>query len=140
MKSLRLPRCLSAIGAAVLAGSCCAIVLMSTILSRADAAPTAFVNVNVVSMLADEVSNSKTVVVDAGRISVVGDVDTTPIPPDAVIVDGTDRFLIPGLAEMHAHLPSADSPQLERVLTLFRCERRDADKRHARPSLASQAT
>ncbi len=119
MKSPRLPHCLPVTGVGALVGSCFAVILMSAMLSRADAAPTAFVNVGVVSMLADEVSSSKTVVVDGGRISVVGDVDTTPIPPDAVIVDGTDRFLLPGLTEMHAHLPGAESPQLERVLTLF---------------------
>ena len=45
--------------------------------------------------------------------------DSTPLPKDIELVDGTDRFLMPGLAEMHAHVPGNSSPDLERTLTLF---------------------
>ena len=83
------------------------------------ATPTAFINVNVVSMTEDSVVAGQTVIVENGLIALIGPVDSTPVPIDSDIVDGTDRFLMPGLAEMHAHIPDASSAELDRVLTLF---------------------
>jgi imidazolonepropionase-like amidohydrolase len=83
------------------------------------AEPTAFINVNVITMTDDVVVPGQTVIVEAGVISLIGPVDSTPLPKDSVIVDGTDRYLLPGLAEMHGHVPAATSPDLHRVLTLL---------------------
>ncbi len=83
------------------------------------AASTAFLNVNVIPMTEEQVVAGQTVIVEDGVITVIGDVDSVALPDDAEIVDGTDRYLMPGLAEMHAHVPGADSDQLDRVLTLF---------------------
>jgi imidazolonepropionase-like amidohydrolase len=80
---------------------------------------TAFVNVNVVPMTSEHILLQQTVLVDGETIFLIGDVDTVPVPEGAQIVDGTDRFLMPGLAEMHAHIPGADTQSLSRVLTLF---------------------
>jgi imidazolonepropionase-like amidohydrolase len=80
---------------------------------------TAFVNVNVVPMSGERVIAQQTVIVSDCMIGTVGEVDHVPVPEGARIVDGTDRFLIPGLAEMHAHVPPAGSDELERDLTLF---------------------
>ena len=81
---------------------------------------TAFVNVNVVGMMSDEtVDASRTVIVEGDRIAAIGPVETLPVPQGAVVVDGTDRYLVPGLAEMHGHVPGADSADLERVLSLY---------------------
>lgn len=80
---------------------------------------TAFINVNVVPMAADVVMGQQTVVVRNGTIAAIGPVDDVPIPEDATVVDGTDRFLMPGLAEMHAHVPEADSPELDRYFSLY---------------------
>ena len=83
------------------------------------AATTAFVNVNVLPMDTEAVVEAQTVIVEDDKIAVIGDVDAVPVPQGALVVDGTDRFLMPGLAEMHAHVPGADDSQLDRVLTLF---------------------
>jgi imidazolonepropionase-like amidohydrolase len=80
---------------------------------------TAFVNVNVVPMSGERVIAQQTVIVNDGKIGTVGVVDDVPVPQGARIVDGTDRFLIPGLAEMHAHVPHAGSDELDRDLALF---------------------
>lgn len=88
-------------------------------LSAANATTTAFINVNVISMTSEQVDPAQTVLVEDGRIRVIGPVDATPLPKDIEIVDGTDRYLIPGLAEMHAHVPDPNSPELDRTLTLF---------------------
>ncbi len=87
--------------------------------ARAPAESIAIVNVNVIPMTSEVVLPGRSVVVTDGRIVSIGDVETTALPEDAAIIDGTDRFLMPGLAEMHAHVPGADSMDLERVLSLF---------------------
>ena len=80
---------------------------------------TAFVNVNVVPMSSETIVRQQTVIVDNGKILVIGDVDTTPIPDGAKVIDGTDRFLMPGLAEMHAHVPEAGSGTIDRYFNLY---------------------
>ncbi len=79
----------------------------------------AIVNVNVIPMTSEVVLPGRSVVVTDGKIVSIGDVETTALPEDAAIIDGTDRYLIPGLAEMHAHIPGESSQDLERVLSLF---------------------
>ncbi len=87
--------------------------------ATASAGSTAIINVNVVPMTSDTVITAQTVVAADGRIVAIGDVEQIPVPEDADVVDGTDRFLIPGLAEMHAHVPDTGTDYLDRVLTLF---------------------
>jgi hypothetical protein len=80
---------------------------------------TAFVNVSVLPMAAEQVLEQQTVLVRNGSITAIGPVDDVPIPEDAEVVDGTDRYLMPGLAEMHAHVPDAQSPALDRYFALY---------------------
>jgi len=87
--------------------------------TAAIAAGTAFVNVNVVPMSSETVVEQQTVVVENGHIVAIGPVDEVPIPEEARVIDGTDRFLMPGLAEMHAHVPASDSSQLDRYFSLY---------------------
>ncbi len=79
----------------------------------------AIINVNVLPMDTERVLVEQTVIVEEGRIVALGPVDSLPLPEDAEIVDGTDRYLMPGLAEMHAHVPPAASPELDRYFSLF---------------------
>jgi imidazolonepropionase-like amidohydrolase len=98
------------------------IVLLAALLLTvevASAASTAFFNVNVIAMTEDRVVEAQTVIVEDGVITVIGDVDGVPVPKDAVVVDGTDRYLMPGLAEMHAHVAEVGSQDLDRDFTLF---------------------
>jgi imidazolonepropionase-like amidohydrolase len=44
-----------------------------------------------------------TVIVDGDRIVAIGPSRKTHIPRKAVVIDGTDKFLIPGLWDMHVH-------------------------------------
>ena len=81
--------------------------------------PTAFVNVHVVPMDTERVLAGQTVVVVDGKIVAIGPVDDIPIPEHTEVVDGTDRYLMPGLAEMHAHVPDADSPNIDRYFSLY---------------------
>jgi len=97
------------------------IVLLAGLLaaSAVSAQTTAFVNVNVVPMTSETVISQQTVVVNNGVIAALGPVDETPIPKGAKVIDGTDRFLMPGLAEMHAHVPAASSDDLDRNFSLY---------------------
>ena len=98
----------------------CILILIAVLpFGIAAADTTAFFNVNVIPMSDERIIRQQTVIVSDGVIARVGDVDEVPVPEGASVVDGTDRFLIPGLAEMHAHLPPVASADLDRDLALF---------------------
>lgn len=80
---------------------------------------TVFVNVNIVPMTTEVVLSGQTVIVERGKIANIGPVESVPIPEDAQIVDGTDRFLMPGLAEMHAHVTGTRPAEIDRLFMLF---------------------
>jgi imidazolonepropionase-like amidohydrolase len=80
-----------------------------------------FVGVNVVSADQDGVLENQTVVVRDGRIAAMGPAGRVPVPAGAVSVDGRRKYLMPGLAEMHGHLPNPNAgPELtETILFLY---------------------
>ena len=81
----------------------------------------AFINVNVLPMDSERVLTGQTVVTSLGQISELGPASEVRAPRGAAIVDGDGKYLIPGLVEMHAHLPAADTPpeEVDRILFLF---------------------
>lgn len=80
---------------------------------------TAIVNVNVIPMTAESVVADQTVIVTDGIITAIGSVDSIAVPGGATVVDGTDRFLMPGFVEMHAHVTGTGARQLQRLFDLF---------------------
>ena len=75
------------------------------------AAPTsaqtvAFTNVSVIPMDRERVLANQTVVVKNGLIAEIGNAKNIKLPKDAVRIDGTGKYLIPGLVDMHTHLLS----------------------------------
>jgi hypothetical protein len=66
----------------------------------------AFTNVTVVPMDRKRVLTNQTVVVRNGRIAEIGDSARVVLDQSARKVDGTGKFLIPGLSDMHTHLMS----------------------------------
>lgn len=66
----------------------------------------AFTNVNVIPMDRERVLANQTVVVKDGVIAEIGDVRNVKLPKGAVRIDGTKKYLIPGLVDMHTHLLS----------------------------------
>jgi hypothetical protein len=83
------------------------------------AATTAIVNVNVIPMTSESLVGAQTVIVEDGIITVIGDVDAVPVPESAEVVDGTDRYLMPGLTEMHGHVTGTDLARITRLFKLF---------------------
>jgi imidazolonepropionase-like amidohydrolase len=68
----------------------------------------AFVGVSVVPLDKERVVENQTVVVRDGRIVEIGPTGKTKVPAGATQVDGRGKFLMPGLADMHAHLFPGD--------------------------------
>ncbi len=80
----------------------------------------AFVGVNVLPMSDDSILENQTVVIRDGTIHTIGNADETEIPKDASEIDGTGKYLMPGLAEMHGHIPGPDRRQYAKdVLFLY---------------------
>jgi imidazolonepropionase-like amidohydrolase len=81
----------------------------------------AFVDVNVLPMNRDGVIGNQTVIVRGNRITQMGPAGQVKAPAGAVVIDGKGKFLMPGVAEMHGHLPNPNAgPELtENVLFLY---------------------
>ncbi|CAG0946538.1 D-hydantoinase/dihydropyrimidinase [Anaerolineae bacterium] len=62
----------------------------------------AFTNVNVVPMDRERVLQNQTVLVRNGVIEKIG--ERLDVPTDALTIDGTNKYLMPGLVDMHVHL------------------------------------
>ncbi len=79
-----------------------------------------FVNVSVIPMNDERILPDQTVVVKDGRIWKMGPAQQLKAPKKAQIIDGKGKFLVPGLTEMHAHIPTPDGPDDSQVRnTLF---------------------
>ncbi|MGH7467205.1 MAG: amidohydrolase family protein [Longimicrobiales bacterium] len=72
---------------------------------------TAFVDVSVLPMDRERVLEHQTVIVRGENIQALGPVASTRVPEGATRIDGRGKFLMPGLAEMHAHIPGAQAPE-----------------------------
>ena len=81
----------------------------------------AFVNVHVVPMDSERVLENQTVIVRDGRIVEVGAASSVEVPEGAVEIDGEGKYLMPGLAEMHGHIPPPNQPAsyIENVLYMY---------------------
>ncbi len=69
--------------------------------------PLVFTGVTVIDILGGKLKPGTTVIVSGNRITSVG--KKIKIPKDAQIVDGSGKFLIPGLSDMHAHTLTSTS-------------------------------
>lgn len=81
----------------------------------------AFVNVSVIPMDRERVLGDQTVIVRDGRIVEMGPAASIAIPAGATRVAARGKFLMPGLAEMHGHIPGGNAPDemIDRVLHLY---------------------
>jgi imidazolonepropionase-like amidohydrolase len=80
--------------------------------------PIVIIRVNVIPMDTETVLENQTVIVENGKISSIG--RGLKYDKKALVVDGTGKYLLPGLAEMHAHVPPIDDLEpMKDVLSLF---------------------
>jgi imidazolonepropionase-like amidohydrolase len=63
----------------------------------------AFKNVNLIPMTSETVITGQTVLVKGSEIIAIGESNKLKIPRGAQVIDGRGVYLMPGLADMHAH-------------------------------------
>lgn len=80
--------------------------------ASAAAAASAFVDVTVLPMGGRRRATHQTVVVEGGRIASIGPSHSIRVPHGAVRLGGRGQIVMPGLADMHVHIWSADHARL----------------------------
>jgi imidazolonepropionase-like amidohydrolase len=95
-----------------------------TVMSAAQPAePTiAFTNVTVIPLDRERTLPDHTVVIRGERVIAMTPSAAAKLPAGATRIDGRGKFLMPGMAEMHAHIPggpSATEADMHRALLLF---------------------
>jgi imidazolonepropionase-like amidohydrolase len=79
-----------------------------------------FRNVTVITMTQEGADPRQDVLVTNGTIARIGATGSVQAPAGAVTIDGAGRYLMPGLAEMHAHLPpKAQEQNAKDILLLY---------------------
>ncbi len=68
---------------------------------------TAFVHVNLVPMTDEKILPDHTVMVKELQIIAVGPTGEVAIPDNSILIDGSNLYLMPGLADMHIHTDTA---------------------------------
>lgn len=92
----------------------------SAIASAQESSVFAFLDANLITLNEEEILTGQTVVVVDGRIAAIGSEDSVEVPSGSFTIDASGGYLIPGLTEMHGHVPGTDDPQyLEDVLFLY---------------------
>jgi imidazolonepropionase-like amidohydrolase len=100
-----------------IAGLACALALLG-VRGSSQTPVTVFEQLSIIPMDRERVLADRTVIVRDGRIAEIGASGTVHVPAGATRIDGRGKFLIPTLAEMHAHVP-VERDQAERVLFLY---------------------
>ena len=82
---------------------------------------TAFVDVSVLPLDSERVVEGQTVVVEGENIVWIGPADDVDLGGIGTRIEGDGRYLMPGLAEMHAHVPGDNAPAdlTEDILFLY---------------------
>ena len=70
---------------------------------------TVFENVTVLPMDSERALPGQSVLVEGRRITAMGPAGSLEVPDDVQRLDGNGKFLMPGLAEMHGHLPGGQA-------------------------------
>jgi imidazolonepropionase-like amidohydrolase len=73
---------------------------------------TAIVNANIVHAERNAVEYAQTILVTGTTIVATGPVVELAVPPDAAVIDANGAYILPGLADMHAHVPLRQKNQI----------------------------
>jgi len=58
----------------------------------------------------EDIYPNKTILISGGKITAILDDAKFKFSPETQVIDGTEKYLIPGLAEMHGHVPPTHPP------------------------------
>lgn len=77
-------------------------------------------NVNIVDVRTGEILENRQVVIDSGKIDKISETVENP-EKYTTLIEGKGKYLLPGLAEMHAHIPpsSTDATRIKETLFLY---------------------
>ena len=90
--------------------------------SQENYASHAITNVNLISMVDDKIKPKQTVLIKDGKIHQILDNQILRLPPQVKVIDAQGKYLMPGLSEMHAHIPVAqdgDDAYVKETLFLY---------------------
>src|SRR5579871_4170852 len=91
--------------------------LAGAVAGSAAAGTLAITHVNIVDATGAPTQPEMTVVVRDGRIAELGGSTAVAVPPEAKTVNGSGKYLIPGLWDMHVHMVFGDwLPRDEKVM------------------------
>jgi len=98
-----------------------ALCVLATAPARAQDTVIAFTDVTVIPMDRERAIPGQTVIVRGERIVEIGPASRVRVPAGPTrIIDGRGKFLMPGVAEMHAHIPGAQNPAFQaQVLFMY---------------------
>jgi len=60
-------------------------------------------NINVIPMTSETILQDQTIIIEDGIITRTGPSGSTNIPENKIVIEGKNRYTIPGLFDMHAH-------------------------------------
>ena len=69
--------------------------------------PIVFTNANVLPLDHEGVEQGRTVLIRGDRIAQLGSASEVKVPSNAVIINCTGQYLVPGLTDAHVHLPGS---------------------------------
>ncbi len=93
--------------------------------------PVAIRNVTVIPMTGAGPSAGQTVIVRGGRITDIGRAAQVRVPAGATVVDGTGKYLIPGLFDLHTHASKTRASALGLYVVYGVTTIRDQGSEHA---------
>lgn len=97
----------------------CALLTAQELVSN-DQREIVFKAVNVIPMDRERVIENQTVVVKNGRITAMGDEGKIKFSKEALVIAAKGKYLTPGWAEIHAHVPPIDDIEpMKEVLILY---------------------
>jgi imidazolonepropionase-like amidohydrolase len=77
-------------------------------------------NVNLVPMDSNRIIETQDLLIQNGKIVAFGKTGSVKFNASTLIIEGKGKYLMPGLGEMHAHVPPVDDLEpMKEVLTLF---------------------
>ena len=77
-------------------------------------------DVNIINVRDGSIGTNKHILIDSGRIYKISDTEID-FPKNQLTIAGTGKFIMPGLAEMHAHIPpeAAGKQHIDNMLFLY---------------------
>ncbi len=75
-------------------------------------------NANIVDVKTGSILEKQQIIIDSGKIKRIA-IEIKNLDKYATVIDGTGKYIIPGLAEMHAHIPPPSTSETRINETLF---------------------